>query len=247
MHPDKIIVTGHTGGLGKELIKSWDGKSVIRIGRQAADLTCNFNQCNLFYNQLYDYSKTLDKNTKLGIVLCAATLGEYPGTLSESMFSFEAWKEVFNVNFFSGLSIIRAFVPHMLQSQYARILWVAGGGAAFPNKEFPAYGASKAALVREVEQINLELKDKIEDFSIVALAPGAMETPMLAKVRAAGGEVKTTVSISEPVGFINAFLGLSPMLAGQMSGRFIHVRDNIAELAVTSSEKELWKLRRIEK
>jgi hypothetical protein len=69
---------------------------------------------------------------------------------------------------------------------------------------------------------------------------------MLAAVRAAGAEVRTTVDIQEPVGFVLEFLAAAHCA---FSGAFVHVRDDWRKLL--SPEAELapagkWKLRRIE-
>jgi NAD(P)-dependent dehydrogenase (short-subunit alcohol dehydrogenase family) len=121
---------------------------------------------------------------------------------------------------------------------------IAGGGAAYAYPLFAAYAASKAATVRIAE--NLAEEGRIHpNFATVALAPGAMETAMLAKVRAAGAEVRTTVPMEEPVRFLEAFL-LSDRCG--FSGRFVHVRDPWREWLNGDSEvpAQQWRLRRVE-
>lgn len=120
-----------------------------------------------------------------------------------------------------------------------------GGGAAYSFPIFPAYSASKTAMVRITENINEDLKGK-GDFAIVCLAPGAVETEMLKEVRLAGAEVKTVVEISEPLTFVQEFINAKSC---SFSGSLVHVRDNWKDYL--NSNKSLgedthWKLRRIE-
>jgi NAD(P)-dependent dehydrogenase (short-subunit alcohol dehydrogenase family) len=252
MYPDKLFITGYTGGLGSELVKSWDEKDIVKIGRQPdADILCDFKEPGEVRTRmdwyLYDHRDCTEE--KIGMVLSAGSLGESPTSLycPSEWFKLTDYSEVYNINVLSHLAIIRGLIPLMIQAQYGRIVWLAGGGAAYGYPELFAYSLSKVAVVRAVENIAMELADKIEDFSIIALAPGAMETPMLEKVRKAGGIVKTTTDIKEPVTFINRFLQTGKFMANALSGKFIHVRDDLNVMLETSDRDKLWKLRRIEK
>jgi NAD(P)-dependent dehydrogenase (short-subunit alcohol dehydrogenase family) len=142
--------------------------------------------------------------------------------------------------------VLQAALPQMRVSGFGRVAMFAGGGSAYAYPTFPAYAISKTALVREVENIGVEMKD-LADFSVVILAPGAVDTDMLADVRAAGAEVRTLTSITEPVGFVTSFLTAAE--ARKLSGRFIHVRDVWRE-TLADADKTLgdnhWKLRRVE-
>ena len=133
----------------------------------------------------------------------------------------------------------------MLESRFGRIVMFGGGGAAYGYPLFGGYAVSKAAVVRATENLHEEIKDR-GDFSIVCLAPGAIETDMLRTIRGAGGEVRTVTAMTEPLNFIEKFLG-SPQCA--FSGRFVHVRDNW-ETWLDQKEAELpaqqWFLRRVE-
>ena len=145
-------------------------------------------------------------------------------------------------NLFGNIALIKAFLPAMIKNKYGRIVFVAGGGAAYGYPLFSGYALSKVAIVRAVENLSLEMKDKIKNFSIIALAPGAMETRMLEEVRKAGAEIKTTVDIQETASFIKNFLSMKSKEANKLSGKFIHIRDNLE----SEDFKDKWLLRRIE-
>jgi 3-oxoacyl-[acyl-carrier protein] reductase len=180
--------------------------------------------------------------TRLGAVLAAGVLGP-SGPLAES--NLAGWQECFQVNLIGNLAVVQGLLGAMLNSGFGRILAFAGGGSAYAYPLFPAYSASKTAMVRAVENLHKDLEGK-GDFAVACLAPGAVATDMLEGVRAAGAEVKTTVNIAEPVRFAREFLACSSC---GFSGSFVHVRDNWAAYlngGQALANDALWKLRRIE-
>lgn len=149
------------------------------------------------------------------------------------------------VNLNGNFAVLKGLLPKMIENKFGRIVAFAGGGAAYQYPLFKAYSASKTAIVRTVENLHEEFKG-YGDFSIVALAPGAVETDTLRSVRKAGAEVKTVVDISEPVTFVREFLESERC---NISGSFVHVRDNWRYYLNSNnqlSQDSLWKLRRIE-
>lgn len=175
-------------------------------------------------------------------ILAAATLGP-TGSLTTTPLEF--WEETFSVNVLGNLAVARAVLSLQERNGYGRILFFAGGGAAYAYPIFPAYAASKTALVRIVENLAEDLKGK-GDFAVAILAPGAVDTDTLASVRAQGGYIKTIVDIQEPTRFAVEF---ACSTSCNFTGCFVHVRDIWSEYLNSSIElpkKDLWKLRRIE-
>jgi len=180
--------------------------------------------------------------SRIGLVLAAATLG--PSGPLQSTFLTE-WDITFRTNVLGNLAVVQATLPILLENKNGRLVFFAGGGAAYAYPIFPAYAATKTALVRVVENLHEDLKGA-GDFAVAILAPGAVETDTLACVREHGGYVRTTVPIEEPVGFVLEFLS-----AGKcgFSGCFVHVRDEWQSLLNSDGQlcvKDLWKLRRVE-
>ena len=66
---------------------------------------------------------------------------------------------------------------------------------------------------------------------------------MLDKVLEAGAEIKTTVPIDETVNFVIKLLERD---IKKLSGKFIHVRDDIDDFLINDYKDDLWKLRRNE-
>ncbi len=175
---------------------------------------------------------------KIGLVLAASVLG--PQTFDD----VAGWEECYRVNVLGNVAIYSALLPRMLENKFGRIVGFGGGGAAYAYPLFPAYAASKVAMVRTIENIQTSLENK-GNFAAVCLAPGANKTNMLARIRAAGAEIKTTVDISEPVNFICKFLFCRDC---GFKGSFVHVRDNWKDFldAGKKQDEKQWKLRRIE-
>jgi 3-oxoacyl-[acyl-carrier protein] reductase len=179
---------------------------------------------------------------KLGIVLAAGITGAPGGLLDADLFD---WLRTFQTNLLGNLAVLQALLPRMLETQFGRIVMFGGGGAAYAYPLFGGYAASKVAVVRAAENLAVELKTK-GDFSVACLAPGAIDTDMLQTIRKAGGEVKTLANMSEPLRFIEAFLGC---LECAFTGRFVHVRDDWQRWLDHSGGKlhpQQWFLRRIE-
>jgi NAD(P)-dependent dehydrogenase (short-subunit alcohol dehydrogenase family) len=242
--PDAVIVTGASRGLGRAVVQRCvaEGLPVLGIARTGgaagslaldlADLAGTDRAVRAWIDaQPY---------RRLAVVCAAGTLGQQGGILDGDLAD---WGRTMQTNVLGNFAVIRALLPRMIENQYGRIVTVAGGGAAYAYPLFSGYALSKTAVVRATENLDVELRGK-GDFLTVCLAPGAMETEMLARVRAAGAEVKTTVAMEEPVEFVARFIRAE---ACAFSGRFVHVRDRWRDWFTPGSmPKDRWLLRRVE-
>jgi NADP-dependent 3-hydroxy acid dehydrogenase YdfG len=251
---DCVVVTGAGQGVGKAIALdlALRGIEVLCISRSsnceasAAEVARAGGQAEGMVLDIGDVERTKSsvaawigkrRCKKIGVVLAASVLG--PRNFGDLM----AWDECYRVNVLGNVAVYFALLATMLENQFGRIVGFAGGGAAYAYPLFPAYAASKTAMVRTIENIQSDLNGK-GDFAAVCLAPGANETNLLKEVRAAGAQIKTTVSITEPVLFVREFLLCRDC---GFKGSFVHVRDNWREyLDGKKIEDEQWKLRRTE-
>lgn len=260
MNLDVAVITGAGRGIGRAIAIEIASKgvpvfcvsktdtvketeSIIRSnGKIAESLVLDLSDYSLTKSEIDKWIKS--KNYKrIGVVLAASVLGS---KFDIENFNPSEWAEVMNVNLVGNFTLLGSLLPRMIENKFGRIVAFSGGGSAYAYPIFSAYSASKTAVVRTVENMAELLKDK-GDFAITALAPGAVETDMLKMVKSFGAEVKTTVDISEPVNFAKEFL-LSEKC--NFSGRFVHVRDIWNEYLNNDNSidnKDIWKLRRIEK
>lgn len=162
----------------------------------------------------------------------------------------EEFIHTLHVNTGGAFFVAKAFVQSWLvsgkatnNSRRGKIILFAGGGAGYGYPKFLPYGTSKAAAVRMCETMAMELDEARLPIDINIIAPGANETSMLAAVRAAGGEVRTTVPFSKPVALCR---WLASSSSDGLSGRFIHVNDPYEDVSAGAVRKEALKLRRID-
>ena len=258
-YPDVVVITGAGRGLGKETAFQFAalGIPTLCISKTenalltAHEINKSWGHSEGMVMDISDLTiaeKSIRKwadsasNKKIGVVLTAAVLGS-PGGIIEA--DLQEWLKTYQTNVLGNLAVLKGLLPTMLEVRYGRIVFLAGGGAAYGYPLFSGYACSKVAIVREVENLHMELKSK-GDFLCTCLAPGAMETDMLQQVRAAGAEVRTTVDISQPVSFILEFMKTSDC---GFSGRFVHTRDEWSKYLQPNSaevEGEKWLLRRME-
>lgn len=256
---DLIVITGAGRGIGRAIALDL-GPSKTKIlcisktenaKDTAASIVAAGGDAEGLIIDLEDYERAevlasswiADKQfNKIGLVLAAGIIGPQ-GPLVES--SLKDWDLCFKVNLLGNLAIAKGFLPRMLLKRFGRIIGFAGGGAAYPYPLFPAYSATKTATVRLCENLAEDLKDK-GDFAVVAMSPGAIDTDMLRRVIAAGAEVRSPGTMSQPVNFVHAFLFADSC---QFSGSFVHARDNWQPYLISETKllhEHFWKLRRME-
>jgi NAD(P)-dependent dehydrogenase (short-subunit alcohol dehydrogenase family) len=100
--------------------------------------------------------------------------------------SWEDWLRAVEINLFGSVLMCRAVLPHFKRNGYGKIIQLSGGGATHPLPGISAYAVSKAAVVRFVETLALEVQEFGIDVN--AIAPGALNTRLLDQVIEAGPE-----------------------------------------------------------
>lgn len=96
------------------------------------------------------------------------------------------WNKALQVDLFAPIALCRLFVPLMGANGGGCIINLSGGGATGPRANFSAYATAKAGLVRFSETLAEEVRGL--DIRVNCIAPGAMQTAMLAEVLASGIE-----------------------------------------------------------
>ncbi|MEW6754279.1 MAG: SDR family oxidoreductase [Candidatus Latescibacterota bacterium] len=96
----------------------------------------------------------------------------------------QAWLQAVQVNLVGCFLCARLVLPGMIARRNGKVINLSGGGAVSPRPRFSAYSASKAAVVRFTETVAAEVAEYGIDVN--AVAPGAVNTRMLAETLAAG-------------------------------------------------------------
>jgi NAD(P)-dependent dehydrogenase (short-subunit alcohol dehydrogenase family) len=252
---DLLVVSGASRGIGNKIALDLASlaKTVLAIGSSQAIANEKFSKNTIqlqldlenFQNVGHAVTDIIDLHStlKIGVVLCASQIGAHGGIFESNL---EDWNRLFKINVLGNIALLKAIIDHMPSNALIRVAFFAGGGAAYGYPEFSGYALSKVATVRAVENIGLEFEQKGINGSIIAVAPGAVDTEMLATVVSYGGVIKTKTDISEPVSFVRRFL-LDQVPSSALNGRFIHVRDDVDQiLDVIRDKTDLFKLRRIQ-
>jgi short-subunit dehydrogenase len=97
-----------------------------------------------------------------------------------------AWVNALRVDLVAVVELCAALTPSMIASGGGSIINISGGGATGPRPNFTAYATAKAGLVRFSETLAGELRN--HGIRVNCVAPGAMQTSMLAEVIEKGAD-----------------------------------------------------------
>jgi short-subunit dehydrogenase len=253
---NKLILIGASRGIGRKFLETYNfnAAEILAVGSsekiyELKKISTNIDIIKIDISNIgmfeLEFKKWMSKKSwippqNIGLVCFAATLGD-PGGIDT--FDYKSYQDLLNCNLLSHLSVISLLKKKINNLNSFRVIMFGGGGAAYAYPEFFSYSLSKVAIIRAVENIGQEfIRDKL-NASIIALAPGAVDTDMLKKVIANGGQVKTKIHINEPIAFINKFL-LDEIDSRLLNGRFVHVRDDLKK--ILKKKNDLFMLRRVE-
>jgi len=145
---NKLVLVARSAGPMEDLKKQYPGQVEVI----AADLA-DFSVAERVTSLALKCFSRID-----GLVINHGVLGEVKRIADSTS---EEWRNVFDVNFFSALSFIRAAIPSLRQTN-GRIVLVSSGAATSGYSTWGAYGSSKAAMN------HLALTMKAEEPSIMS-------------------------------------------------------------------------------
>jgi len=250
--PPTIILTGGSRGIGlaclKLLLKPPIRANVVSLSRsfppELQELKKNHDQ-NLVVIQGdvaidSDNKKAVDAaihrfGSLDGLILNSGTIKferiDDPRSRSDSRIgSLESWKEVFDVNFFSLVSILKHAVGHLKHSLLgARVVFVSSGASVGGIASWGSYNASKAAM----NSLCRTLASEEPSITSIALRPGVVDTEMQAQLRAEAKEVMNSANykhfhglhesskLVHPDGPAEVMCNLAIRAEAQLSGQFL--------------------------
>lgn len=252
---DLLIVTGGSKGIGKNIAlnSSKCAKKVLAIGssdlindvldreNHIYTIKRDISRIDNDFDELSDFLKKHNPSS-IGLALCASKLGNFGGIADAD---FMDWENLYRTNVLGNLSVLNNILKFANINTFIRAIFFGGGGAAYGYPDFSGYSLSKVAVVRAVENIGIEFKKDYRNASIIALAPGAVNTDMLAIVESHGAEIKTRTSIDEPTNFVSNFI-LDKIPSIKLNGCFVHVRDDLEKYFQEELDENHFKLRRID-
>jgi 3-oxoacyl-[acyl-carrier protein] reductase len=189
-----LVLTGSSTGIGRALAERLLTKEhrvwgIARSDQQdfARNHRDNFNFSRCDVSNWSDVARTVAEVTQAwshvdGLIACAGVQGEVGLALSADP---SRWSATVRANLDGTYFAIRGFAPLLERApRRAKIICFSGGGATKPRQRFSAYGVAKTAIVRLVETIAEEERDRALDIN--AIAPGAINTRLTDEVLALG-------------------------------------------------------------
>ena len=175
---NKALVVGGSNGIGlaltKKLVK--EGYHVIVVDREQPSEAFEEKQLTFIKSDLsridYDMFLELSKDDEINILFVTAGFGRV--TEFENLHAVEIQKLI-NVNTISAISIIRAFYSRIKNENdfYCGVMGSIAGIVSSPM--FSVYSASKAAICKFVEAINIELECSGVKNRILNVSPGSIK------------------------------------------------------------------------
>jgi NAD(P)-dependent dehydrogenase (short-subunit alcohol dehydrogenase family) len=197
----QALITGASQGLGLAIAEHFvaAGASIVICARHADALEraaaqlrarCGGDQ------EVFTHACDVSQPEEVQALAAAATerfphlsvlvsnAGVYGPKGSIEVIDWAEWVRAIEINLLGSVLVCRALVPHLRRVGGGKIVQLSGGGATSPLPGLSAYAASKAAVIRFIETLALEVADGGIDVN--AIAPGALNTRMLDEVLEAG-------------------------------------------------------------
>jgi benzil reductase ((S)-benzoin forming) len=183
----KVYVTGVSRGLGKAVAEKFlkEGYSVVGIGRSSDIHYVNYTflVCDLSLQSDID---KIQFDTTCDEVILINNAGQI-GNLQRISDQIEPdFEEVMRVNTLAPMYLSWSCLQQVKGA--IKIVNISSGASTRAIPGWAAYCASKAALDRFSETIQLEEKEKGRDVNVWSVAPGVIDTAMQEKIRSASVE-----------------------------------------------------------
>ena len=229
-----IIVTGATGGIGREIVKkfiSLDGNVVV-TGTNTEKLELlkkEFPNVKPIKFDISDHSKIEEfidnASTQLvGLDILINNAGTNMDNLSLRMKEQE-WKKVIDINLTSTFLLSKYAIKKMLKNKYGRIVNIASVVGHTGNLGQSNYSASKAAIVGMTKSLAIEYAKK--NITLNCVSPGFIQSKMTDNIIESVKAVLTSRIPMSRLGkgedVANSVAFLSSEEASYITGETIHV------------------------
>lgn len=184
-----LVVTGGGNGLGKEL-----SLTLLKKGAHVCAVDKNEDALNSFFEELSDEQKSRFHTEVVDLTheeevnnlpqKVRERFGEVDGIINNAGIiqpfvkindlDMKTINRVMNINFYSQIYMIKAFLPYLLKRPESHIVNISSMGGFLPVPGQSIYGASKAAIKLMSEGLYAELIST--NVHVTVVFPGAMNT-----------------------------------------------------------------------
>lgn len=193
----KILVTGGSRGIGKEICNKFllEGHEIIAPSKEDLDLSKPIHKT-------FEDIDVLINNAGINTI--------------KSIFESDVYEELMRVHYFSPLELIKSCLPHMIASNYGRIVNIGSIWVDFAKPGRSSYSASKNAL----HSLTKSLTSEYASCNILAntVSPGYIETDMTYRNNTAEeiSNIKTQIPMGR-LGYANEVASLVYFLSVENS------------------------------
>ena len=177
----KILITGATSGIAKELIKRIKDKYYIYVTTHTEEELQNLKE---YYKKekninclKLDITDKLDKsklyNLDIDILICNAATNKGGSIINMDI---EDIKNTYDVNVFSNIEVIQIILENMMKKNNGKIIIISSLAAIIPIPFIGAYSSSKASLIKIAECLKKELKILNTNIKVSLIEPGLYHT-----------------------------------------------------------------------
>jgi len=230
----KILVTGATGGIGRDIVKkfiSLEG-NVVATGTNIEKLDLlkkDFPNVNVIKFDISDHSKIEEfidnASTQLtGLDILINNAGTNMDNLSLRMKDDE-WKKVIDINLTSTFLLSKHAIKKMLKNKFGRVVNITSVVGHTGNLGQANYAASKSGIIGMSKSLALEYAKK--NITVNCISPGFIVSDMTMNI---AEKVKLYLTSRIPMGKLgtgedvsNCAAFLSSDQASYITGETIHV------------------------
>ncbi len=144
------------------------------------------------------------------------------------------WWRVIEVNLRGPFLCARAVLPGMVARKHGRIINVSSNAGIRPTPPYSAYSVSKAALIRLTDSLAEVTQD--QGICVFGISPGMVKTAMTRAMPIMDAKPEADWVAPERAAELCVFLASGQ--ADRLSGRFVHVLDDIRKLVQRADEVE---------
>ena len=230
----KILVTGASGGIGREIVKKFDSLegSIVATGTNTEKLDLlkkDFPNINIIKFDISNHSKIeefIDNiTTQLnGLDILINNAGTNMDNLSLRM-KEEEWKKVIDINLNSTFLLSKYSIKKMLKNKFGRIVNITSVVGHTGNLGQSNYAATKAGIIGMTKSLAIEYAKK--NITLNCVSPGFIQSRMTDNITESVKAVLTSripmARLGNGEDVANSVVFLSSDQASYITGETIHV------------------------
>ncbi len=186
-----ILITGATGGIGRSIVKSFDGdnNNLLIIGTNENKLNalsqelksstkylaCDFNDYRNVKKIITKINEEFDNKIDILINNAGITRDNLTLRMKE-----EEWNDVINLNLNTTFFLTKEILRFMVKNRFGRIINISSVVGSSGNLGQANYAASKAGLEGMTKSIALEVASR--GITANCIAPGFIKTAMTSEI-----------------------------------------------------------------